>query len=305
MFLIPYVLKHCPERLGPAVRRAVEEAEERIQRRRIETELIRRDKYFRALMENALDVLTLLDREGRFIHNSPSVKRVMGYEPEELAGQSAFALIHPDDLAQVLQAFDYGMRNPDRTVTLDFRIRHKDGSWRCLEAVGQSRLDDREICGVVINSRDVSDRKLAEAGLRDSEQQYRLVFHGNPTPMWVFDHETLAFLEVNNAALEHYGYTREEFLAMRLADIRAPEEVPAMIEYLHQLLAAPKSPRPGWAGVWRHQKKDGTLIDVEIRWSTISFRGRTASLSMANDITERKRAEQQLRDSEQRFRDPV
>jgi PAS domain S-box-containing protein len=298
-----YVLKHCPERLGPAVRRAVEEAEERIQRRRIETELIRRDKYFRALMENALDVLTLLDREGRFIHNSPSVKRVMGYEPEELAGQSVFALIHADDLAQVLQAFDYGMRNPDRTVTLDFRIRHKDGSWRCLEAVGQSRLDDREICGVVINSRDVSDRKLAEAGLRDSEQQYRLVFHGNPTPMWVFDHETLAFLEVNNAALEHYGYTREEFLAMRLADIRAPEEVPAMIEYLHELLAAPKSPRPGWAGVWRHQKKDGTLIDVEIRWTTISFRGRTASLSMANDITERKRAEQQLRDSEQRFRD--
>ena len=298
-----YVLKHCPERLGPAVRRAVEEAEERMQRRRIETELIRRDKYFRALTENALDVLTLLDREGRFIYNSPSVKRVMGYEPEELARQSVFALIHPDDLAQVLQAFDYGMRNPDRTVTLDFRIRHKDGSWRCLEAVGQSRLDDREICGVVINSRDVSDRKLAEAGLRDSEQQYRLVFHGNPTPMWVFDHETLAFLEVNNAALEHYGYTREEFLAMRLADIRAPEEVPAMIEYLHELLAAPKSPRPGWAGVWRHQKKDGTLIDVEIRWTTISFRGRTASLSMANDITERKRAEQQLRDSEQRFRD--
>jgi PAS domain S-box-containing protein len=298
-----YVLKHCPERLVPAVRRAVEEAEERMQRRRIETELIRREKYFRALTENALDILTLLDREGRFIHNSPSVKRVLGYEPEELAGQSAFALIHPEDLARVLQGFDHGMRNPDRTVTLEFRFRHRDGSWRYLEAVGQSRLDDPQIAGVVVNSRDVSDRKQAEAGLRDSEQQYRLVFHGNPTPMWVFDHETLAFLEVNNAALEHYGYTREEFLAMTLADIRAPEEMPAMIEYLHQLLAAQKPPRPGWAGVWQHRKKDGTLIDVEIRWTPISFRGRPASLSMVNDITERKRAEQELRDSEQRFRD--
>jgi two-component system, cell cycle sensor histidine kinase and response regulator CckA len=298
-----YVLKHFPERLGPAVRRAVEEAEAKNQRRRIETELSRREKYFRALTENALDILTLLDREGRFLHNSPSVKGVMGYEPIELAGQSAFAMIHPEDLPHVLQGFDYGLRNPDRTVTLEFRIQHKDGSWRYLEAVGQSRLDDREICGVVINSRDVSDRKQAEAGLRESEQQYRLVFHGNPTPMWVFDHETLAFLEVNNAALEHYGYTREEFLAMTLADIRAPKEVPAMIEYLHQLLAAPKPPRPGWAGVWRHRKKDGMLIDVEIRWSPISFRGRPASLAMANDITERKRAEQELRDSEQRFRD--
>ena len=184
------------------------------------------------------------------------------------------------------------MRNPDRTVTLEFRFRHRDGSWRYLEAVGQSRLDDPEIAGVVVNSRDVSDRKQAEAGLRDSEQQYRLVFHGNPTPMWVFDHETLAFLEVNNAALEHYGYTREEFLAMTLADIRAPEDVPAMIEYLHQLLADAKPAGPGWAGVWRHRKKDGSLIDVEIRWSPISFKGRPASLAMANDVTQRIRAEQ-------------
>ena len=298
-----YVLKHWPERLVPAVRRAVEEAEERMQRRRIETELIRREKYFRALTENSLDILTLLDGEGRFIHNSPSVKRVVGYDPKELAGQSAFALIHPEDLPHVLQGFDFGMRHPDRTVRLEFRLRHRDGSWRYLEAVGQSRMDDPEIAGVVINSRDVSDRKQAEADLRGSEQLYRLVFHGNPTPMWVFDNETLAFLEVNNAALEQYGYTREEFLAMKLADIRAPEEVPALIEYLHQLLADARPARPSWAGVWQHRKKDGSLIDVEIRWSPISFKGRPASLAMANDMTQRLRAERELRDSEQRFRE--
>jgi PAS domain S-box-containing protein len=298
-----YVLKHWPERLVPAVRRAIEEAEERVRRQRIETELTRREKYFRALTDNALDILTLLGREGRFLHNSPSVKHVLGYEPEELAGQNAFALIHPEDLPRVLQGFEYGMRNPDRTVTLEFRFRHRDGAWRYLEAVGQSRLDDPEIAGVVVNSRDVSDRKQAEAALRDSEQQYRLVFHGNPTPMWVFDHETLAFLEVNNAALEHYGYTREEFLAMTLADIREPGDVPALIEYLHHLLADAKPARPGWAGVWRHRKKDGSLIDVEIRWSLISFKGRPASLAMANDVTKRIQAEQKLRDSEQRFRD--
>jgi len=286
-----YVLKHWPERLVPAVSRAVREAEERRQRRQMETELIRREKYFRALTENALDILSILTPEGGFIYNSPSVKCMLGYEPKDLAGQNAFAFIHSEDLPRVLQAFDYGLRNPERTVTLEFRFRNRDGSWRYLEAVGQSRLDDPDIAGVVINSRDVSDRKQAEAGLRESEQQYRLVFHGNPTPMWVFDHDTLAFLEVNDAAVEHYGYSREEFLAMTLKDVRPPEEVPALIEYLHQLLSTHKPLQPGLAGVWRHRKKNGNLIDVELKWSPIAFKGRLASLAMVNDITARKRIE--------------
>ncbi len=184
-----YVLKHWPERLVPAVRRAVEEAEERRQRQRVETELVRREKHFRALTENALDILSLLDLQGAFTYNSPSVKRVLGYEPKDLAGQSAFALIHPEDLPSVLRGFDHGLRNPDHTFALDFRFRHRDGSWRYLEAVGQSRLSDPEIAGVVVNSRDVSDRREAEAGLRESERRYRLIFDGNPTPMLVFDHE--------------------------------------------------------------------------------------------------------------------
>jgi PAS domain S-box-containing protein len=84
---------------------------------------------------------------------------VLGYDSKELAGQSAFALIHPEDLARVLQGFGYGLRNPDRTVTLEFRFRHRDGSWRYLEAVGQNRLTDPDIGGVVVNSRDVTERK--------------------------------------------------------------------------------------------------------------------------------------------------
>jgi PAS domain S-box-containing protein len=286
-----YVLKQWPERLVPAITRAVHEAEERSKRRRVETELIRREKYFRALTENALDILTILSPEGLFLYNSPSVKRVLGYDPKELAGQNAFALIHTEDLPRVLEGFDYGLKHPDQTVTLEFRFRHRDGAWRYLEAVGQSRLADGEIAGIVVNSRDVSDRRQAEAKLRESEKQYRLIFDGNPTPMWVFDHETLAFLEVNDAAVQHYGYSREEFLAMTLSDIRPPEDVPAQMEYFHKLLSATTPARMGLAGVWRAKKKDGTLIDVEIKWSPMLFHGRAASLTMANDITERKRIE--------------
>jgi PAS domain S-box-containing protein len=286
-----YVLKQWPDRLVPAVRRAVEEAEVRKQRRRVETELVRREKHFRALTENALDIVTILDAQGAFTYNSPSVKQVLGYVPEDVAGQSAFSFIHSEDLPRVLQAFDYGLRNPDRTVTLDFRIRHQDGSWRHLEVVGQSRLGDPDIAGVVLNSRDTTKRKCAEAELRESESRYRLIFDGNPTPMFVFDHENLGFLEVNEAAIQHYGHSREEFLRMTLADIRPPEEVPAMIEYVHKFVVGAAHGGGGFAGVWQHCRKDGSIMDVEIRWSPITLGGRKASLAMISDITARKRIE--------------
>lgn len=168
-----YVLKHWLDRLIPALRRAVQEANERRQRKQAETELHRREKYFRALTENTLDILTILDRDGLYLYNSPSLKRVLGYEPKELAGRNAFRFIHPDDHPKAQAAFRESMEHPDRTVRHEFRFLHQDGTWRHLEAVGQSHLEDPEIAGVVINSRDISDRKTAEAGFRDLEEQLR------------------------------------------------------------------------------------------------------------------------------------
>jgi PAS domain S-box-containing protein len=286
-----YVLKQCTERLVPAVRRAAQEAEERAHRRRVETELIRREKYFRALTENALDILTVLNRDAQYLYNSPSLRRMLGYDPRELMGESPFSRIHPDDLPLVRLKFAEILNSQERLTTLEYRFQHKDGTWRWLEGVGQNRLADPEIGGVVINSRDISDRKQTEHNLRESEKQYRLIFDGNPTPMWVFDQETLEFLEVNDAAVQYYGYSRDEFLRLKITDIRPDQDVPVMLEYLHTLVNEESAPRMGLAGVWRHLKKDGALIDVEIKWCPISFRGRRASLTMANDVTERKRTE--------------
>jgi len=168
-----YVLKLWPERLVPAVARAVREVEERRQRQQIETELVRREKYFRALTENALDIVTVLNREGIYLYNSPSLKRVLGHDPNEVAGHNAFGFIHPEDQPHAREVFEDALKHPERPSRVEFRFRHQDGSWHYLEAVGQSHLDDPAIGGVVINSRDISDRKRAEAELHERENQLR------------------------------------------------------------------------------------------------------------------------------------
>src|ERR1041385_3806642 len=157
-----YVLKLWPERLVPASRRAVREAEERKERKRIETELIRREKYFRTLTENALDIVTVLNGSGVFLYNSPSIKRVLGCEPGELAGKPASDPVEPGDLVEGRREFERALKEPDRPISFKFRARHKDGSWRCIEAVGQNRLADAEIAAIVINSRDITERKRLE-----------------------------------------------------------------------------------------------------------------------------------------------
>jgi two-component system, cell cycle sensor histidine kinase and response regulator CckA len=144
---------------------------------------------------------------------------------------------------------------------------------------------------------EVAERKLAEEALRDSEGRYRLLFESNPFPMWVYDLETLSFLAVNEAALRRYGYSSEEFLTMTIKDIRPIEEIPALLENVSKVFSGLNN-----SGAWRHQKKDGTIIDVEITSHPLSFAGRRAELVLANDITERKRAEDALHQSEAQLR---
>ena len=136
------------------------------------------------------------------------------------------------------------------------------------------------------------DQVRLHRSLERSEERYRLLFEQNPMAMWVYDVETLAFLAVNQAAVRRYGYSREEFLAMTIADIRPPEDIPALIANIRQGAGSP-TPR-----VWRHRRKDGSLIDVEITAGRIVFEGRDASLVMANDVSERQRLEDRLGEAE-------
>jgi PAS domain S-box-containing protein len=147
----------------------------------------------------------------------------------------------------------------------------------------------------VLESEERTARKRAEEGLRLREESFHLLFESNPHPMWVFDRETLRFLEVNAAAVSHYGYSRDEFLAMRITDIRPESEVARAAEAVRNDVGTATRHH---VGDWRHQTKDGRVIDVEVAAHDTEFGGHAGRLVVAHDVTERKRLESQLLQSQ-------
>ncbi|HZS46164.1 MAG TPA: PAS domain S-box protein [Blastocatellia bacterium] len=145
--------------------------------------------------------------------------------------------------------------------------------------------------------REIAERQHSQQALAASEKHYRLLFHSNPLPMWVYDRDTLQFLAVNEAAVRNYGYSLEEFSSMTIKEIRPAEDIAILLNEVEHITEG-----LGRTMRFRHKKKDGTIIDVEITSHTLIFQGKNAELVLANDITELKRAEQALIDSESELR---
>jgi two-component system cell cycle sensor histidine kinase/response regulator CckA len=140
-------------------------------------------------------------------------------------------------------------------------------------------------------------RRSSEEALRTVEEQYRLLFESSPQPMWVVNRETLRYLAVNDAAIEHYGYSRDEFLSMNIGQIRSAEDFVAVRQAIPKEKAGLEK-----MGVWRHLKKNGTLIHVDITTHTLTFAGQSAWLVLAYDVTDRLRADEELAKRELYFR---
>jgi diguanylate cyclase (GGDEF)-like protein/PAS domain S-box-containing protein len=145
--------------------------------------------------------------------------------------------------------------------------------------------------------RGVLMRRRAEETILESEQQYRRIFSEHPHPMYIYDLETLRFLDVNKIAVTHYGYTREEFLSMTLKDIRPQEDLPRLMEGISKFSGTLDK-----AGIWRHCKKDGSIIEVDVTLQELTVNGRRTKMALLNDVTERRRAEEALHNANQMLR---
>ncbi len=167
-----YVLKQRMSRLAPAVRRALQEIEEQRRRKRAEEALRQSEERFRALTENAYDLVGIIDGAGTLNYASPSVERILGYKSGDVMGMRVFDLVHPEDVPAATDALLRTLDDPRRPPRLlDIRVRHADRTWRILEGMGSNLLDNPAVGGIVLNFRDVTERNHAEEQVRHQLEQ--------------------------------------------------------------------------------------------------------------------------------------
>ena len=257
------------------------------ERKRAETVLREEQTLLRTLIENLPDHIHVKDRQGRYLLDNDAHRRLLNLEAGEIAGKTDRDLF-PPEMASAYEADDQQVLSTGQALlnreepTVDHEgVRHWVSTTKT-PLVGP----DGTVGGLVTISRDITDLKEAAEQLKQSAEKYRLLFQANPQPMWVYDAKTLAFIAVNDTAVARYGYTRDEFLTMTLADIRPEEDMPALMQ---SLAFAPGETQI--SGPWRHRRKDGSQTWAEVHSHPLVFNGRSARLVVANNVTERKRME--------------
>jgi diguanylate cyclase (GGDEF)-like protein/PAS domain S-box-containing protein len=249
-----------------------------------------------AIVQSSDDAILSLTLEGIIETWNPGAERIFGYGEAEIAGNSITILAAADCAAEYLRILEGAAKGIEERIE---SIAVVKGGMRIDVALSLSPITDLagRATGIAAIARDITDRKKAEKALRNSEVQYRLLFQRNPVPMWVFDRNTLRFLAVNKSAIRQYGYSEQEFLGMKVLDIRPEETIPLLREDIAQCKSG-LQPRK----LWQHRRKDGSLIDADIVCHELDFNGVDAILVAAFDVTERERAKKLLEESEGRYR---
>ena len=244
------------------------------------------------ILETMKSAVLLVDMEGKIRVANRATTQLLGYAQPDLIGEPMRKIFDPDENTSTRRILN-------STGVLEQQMGWMNASGARVDVLTSSsfvRGADGAPVGVVYVASDYTERRRAESALRESEHRYRTLFDANPLPMWVYDFQTLQFIAVNDAAVAHYGYTRDEFLRMKITEIRPEEDVPEVMALLPHLQAR------GGPSTFRHKKKDGSIIHVDISSFEFSVNGNRMRLVIAHDVTERRSAEHRLRESEARYR---
>lgn len=248
------------------------------------------EEHYRTIVETAHEGIWQIDDHGYTTFVNSATAGMLGYKKEEMLGRLMLDFLFPEDVQGALDRMKlhlYGVKQ-----LFEFRLRKKSGEELWALVKGSILYDGKVYKGSIGMITDITALKASSKLLKDSEENYRLLFSQNPMPMWVYDAHTFEFLAVNETALSHYGYTKDEFLKLKVTDIRPADELDRFLESNKNSSKEIRN-----AGIWKHILKNGGLIDVEIRVQSINYNNHDAKLVLINDITDKLKAENELKKS--------
>jgi len=265
--------------------------EQRIITETAKTEAFRQsEERFRCLVQNSSDIITILEADGTIRYGSASMERILGYQTEDLVGKSAFELIHPEDVQNLLNTFTQLLQNQKASASIEYRFRHQDGSWRFIESAGSNLIAEPAVGGIVINSRDITERKHVEQALRVSEEKFSKAFRSSPFAIVISTLADGQCIEVNERCLHLTGYTREDLIGHTSGKLHNWMDLEDRIK-LQQMLQQ--------QGAVRDLEFDFRIKSGEVRTGLLSaevidLRDELCVLTIIRDITERKQEEKEL-----------
>lgn len=285
-----------------AIGREVGQFMDRREAQKASSDLERQRRHLLDLLELQLEHMpvacVLQDERFCTVYCNPAAERIFGYSADEMRGLDIADLIAPESMRAAVAGQRTRLRCGDRDVAATVENRRKDGTpvvceWNYMPLYGESG----EFTGILATAQDVTERVRMMAALEESEERYRQIFAATPLPMWVADAHHPRFLAVNDAAVRKYGYSRAEFQEMSAIELQAEEQRDAVAR---QLLT--RDPSLPMQFIRQHVTKHGEYITTEITAQPFQFGGQQARLIVANDVTDRLRAQQALENSEARFR---
>jgi PAS domain S-box-containing protein len=243
-----------------------------------ELEAARND--LRRIMDSSMDMIFAVDTDDVIVSVSAASESILGYKPGEMIGRKIFDFTYPPDRERTVQIANT-VKSGLKVTNVENRYVHKNGSLVPLHWSAVADSIENLRYGV---ARDATEINKSKAALIESEKLYHYLFDNNPVPIAIWDFETHQFIDCNEAAVRKYGYTREEFLQLNIRDIRPVDDLPLIDEISQSEQTYGQSHQC----VWRHLKKNGELMYMDVRGEIIDYKGRRASLTIAQDITETK-----------------
>jgi PAS domain S-box-containing protein len=257
------------------------------ERQRVAQALRESEQNYRQIVDAAREGIWRIDAESRTTFVNRALTEMLGYSAEEMLGRVVFDFM--DEEGRALTGGGIARRKQGIAESHQNKYIRKDGSvmWAVVHA--SPLLDEGRYTGGLAMVTDNTVRRATEEALRASEEKYRLLFDCSPLAKWLTDTKTLRFIAVNGAACELWGYSKEELIGMPAQQIVHPSDLPSAIRAI-----AATPPDRALRGTWRHRRKDGSLIDVDVHAHTFVLDGRQVRMTVGQDVTVRKRLEAQL-----------